>query len=1058
MLQRKKYVFPFIVGSISIGMLPSALAQAPTPALSSVFFSNLQQLNISVSHLLSKNSLSRYELTRLLNAVECQDCIVPTAQTRLQYDEPFWKNFLTLPWKDFRDIGYLSGNWQGTNYYYCVAKVGDDDSMRGYPLATSPICWGKFCGQRSVSRAEFFQTLSNLLLDRVKNDYTAPRGTIKKRLKQQKPESYEYRVFNSAELEVIEQKENQTSSPTSRTEFTTYLKYCMFNPAQCGFQTFDGLRAGVWPLSEVNVLLKAGIITTQDVHSFAKPILPQDALQQLQLLYQLHTKCEFNLDYDCDGIPNHEDNCPYTYNPSQNDLDGYGIGDVCDDDIDGDGVKNPVGLVDDSGNINYWLLKFYPSEDPTPLGEQHSNSSFFIDISSLTQASPAFVQFEIRGTETPRKVERDFWDLTKGSGSKVQHLYQDQGKFSVMAKITNQKNQTFLLRNDIFLGTTSDTAYTLAIKPLSIDSTAQTASFQPDFQWKFDAFERQNSAIGKPERVSSTKAFTTRLIPGKRNNITLKGYAWWKLVAIASTDILAPKGIFFAVTPTYSPLLKTLGNKISTTLQLHNLSLSQIRTIKRDFGDGTNFSDTKLLNSHTYTTDGQKVLIQRIILKDNQELISTSTLTVQDPQKVWNQAFNIRSQFTPQGADLKLQTQGLLPETFQSFSTFLNGTKIAQQENITNPEAVFTIKNRQGVIRVKNEAQIGTLSLVNEGIVFLSSASQTGEQLSILANQLFSGLKCDLDQDGIPDLYDEDIDGDGIKNLLGMVLYERADCKLIVGDTIDSGAYQQHFGVCSLDNCPLTPNTEQQDLNLNGIGDVCENTPLLCWNGEINEWESCKICPQDVGPCTAFCGNGSIEPAENCKNCPQDVPNCGEKTCGNGKIDKGEQCDNGNKNGKDWKCSLTCFLLTPDLPLCWNGKTDEWETCKNCPQDLKDLCIDDGKLSCWNGKIDPGETCLTCPADIPICDQDGDGCPDATDPCPTLPWINACCPEIPSICEGEDCPLVKPICNQCPCHFADYSNTLQKDDQVRARLRDQNLNIHYTYSPFTALSNWLSFE
>ncbi len=97
MLQRKKYVFPFIVGSISIGMLPSALAQAPTPALSSVFFSNLQQLNISVSHLLSKNSLSRYELTRLLNAVECQDCIVPTAQTRLQYDEPFWKNFLTLP-------------------------------------------------------------------------------------------------------------------------------------------------------------------------------------------------------------------------------------------------------------------------------------------------------------------------------------------------------------------------------------------------------------------------------------------------------------------------------------------------------------------------------------------------------------------------------------------------------------------------------------------------------------------------------------------------------------------------------------------------------------------------------------------------------------------------------------------------------------------------------------------------------------------------------------------------------------------------------------------------
>ncbi len=155
-------------------------------------------------------------------------------------------------------------------------------------------------------------------------------------------------MFNSAELEVLEKKENQTASPTTRTEFTAYLKYCMFNPAECGFQTFEGLRAGVWPLSEVNLLIQANIITAQDIHSLAKPITPQEALNQLQLLHQLHTKCEFDLDYDCDGIPNHEDNCPYTYNPSQNDLDGYGIGDVCDDDIDGDGLKNPVGLVDDN--------------------------------------------------------------------------------------------------------------------------------------------------------------------------------------------------------------------------------------------------------------------------------------------------------------------------------------------------------------------------------------------------------------------------------------------------------------------------------------------------------------------------------------------------------------------------------------------------------------------------------------------------------------------------------------------------------------------------------------
>ena len=44
-----------------------------------------------------------------------------------------------------------------------------------------------------------------------------------------------------------------------------------------------------------------------------------------------------------------------------------------------------------------------------------------------------------------------------------------------------------------------------------------------------------------------------------------------------------------------------------------------------------------------------------------------------------------------------------------------------------------------------------------------------------------------------PDLYDDDIDGYGIINLLGMVYYERPDCKLIVGDNIDQPRYSAHF-------------------------------------------------------------------------------------------------------------------------------------------------------------------------------------------------------------------------------------------------------------------------
>lgn len=55
-------------------------------------------------------------------------------------------------------------------------------------------------------------------------------------------------------------------------------------------------------------------------------------------------------DEDGDGVINRQDNCINTANPDQADLDGDGLGDVCDADRDGDGVDNASDIFPDDAS------------------------------------------------------------------------------------------------------------------------------------------------------------------------------------------------------------------------------------------------------------------------------------------------------------------------------------------------------------------------------------------------------------------------------------------------------------------------------------------------------------------------------------------------------------------------------------------------------------------------------------------------------------------------------------------------------------------------------------
>jgi len=107
-------------------------------------------------------------------------------------------------------------------------------------------------------------------------------------------------------------------------------------------------------------------------------------------------------DSDGDGIPDHLDNCINVSNPNQHDADHDGVGDVCDGDINKDGIVNAIDL----SLLGAGFGKTIPAESPNNPDLNGDGVVNALDLAIMRarfglQVGPSAVKLPPKGQATP---------------------------------------------------------------------------------------------------------------------------------------------------------------------------------------------------------------------------------------------------------------------------------------------------------------------------------------------------------------------------------------------------------------------------------------------------------------------------------------------------------------------------------------------------------------------------------------------------------------------------------------------------------------------------------
>jgi len=409
--------------------------------------------------------------------------------------------------------------------------------------------------------------------------------------------------------------------------------------------------------------------------------------------------------------------------------------------------------------------------------------------------------------------------------------------------------------------------------------------------------------------------------------VTLKWFRNNEVVAVSNAIIAAGESEIWSILSISNVMPKKWENlKLSTNIFW--FEKEDIKNIEWNRWS-TQIEKNKLLeNEYIYNSAGTRVIIQKIILNDGRELQNFLTVSVRDENLENSYAIQasinnlVSSVFSNIG--IKVNNIWYIPKILLLLNRYTDKSSEKTYENLDNRPKVFEHQyTKEWIFYPKTSVFVDEcISLDTTATIAITKQDVCMEAK---LNWTLDQFKCDMDWDWIPDICDDDIDGDGMPNLIWLIDFENEDCSINL-ENINKDILMLHNNVCSLDNCPTFENSNQMDINNNWRWDQCDN--ILNWFNNNNmldnkendivdsDWDwipdhldACPLIPENYNGIEDFDG------------CPEIWSNV--------------ECSVWNINYN---------ILGTDLNIWWTDWNDIWpiiETeCLSCPCAFSDFAND----------------------------------------------------------------------------------------------------------------------